>query len=118
MFERIQAMFAKWHEIKEIEALTNAELDDLGMTREQVEFFVRMPADVPARMAKMASVFGLSEDQLKANQAEYLDLLNVCGHCGARKACGKLLSHADTASRDETGFCPNAGTYTNMSPAH
>lgn len=118
MFERIQAMFAKWHQIKEIEALSPADLHDLGMTRDQVEFFVRMPADVPERMAKMASVFGLTEDQLKANQADYMDLLNVCGHCGARKACGKLLPHADTASRAEADFCPNAPTYGQMSPTH
>lgn len=116
MFERIQAMFVKWHELKEISALTPTDLADLGMSREQVEFFVRMPLDVPTRMAQMAGVFGLTEDQLKADYSGYMELLEVCGHCGARKACSKVLDHAKSAVRSEADFCPNASTYAQMSP--
>lgn len=114
MFERIQAMYAKWQEIREIQSLSSTELDDLGLSRAQIEFFARMPADVPDRMAQMASVFGLTEDQIKKDYTAYIDLLDVCGHCGARRACGKTLAHVATAQPEDVGFCPNAGTYADM----
>ena len=36
MLERIRALVDRWRELKEIDALTDRDLDDLGMTRAQV----------------------------------------------------------------------------------
>ena len=61
MFERIKALMERWHETKEINELSDRDLSDLGMSREQVQAFSRMPRDIADRVKHMAAVFGLSE---------------------------------------------------------
>ncbi|MDT8854003.1 DUF1127 domain-containing protein [Paracoccaceae bacterium Fryx2] len=112
--ERIQAMIDQWRSLQEVSHLSDRELDDMGMTREQVVRFVRMPAAVPERMAKMAAVFGLTEAELQQAYAEYLDLMETCATCGARKVCVSALAHADDLEPADCGFCPNAAAYAEM----
>lgn len=111
MFERIKALMHQWAELKEISQLTQHELDDLGMTREQVEAFVRMPHDVPDRVAAMAQIFGLTEAQIKADHDRYTDLLYTCGHCKDRGACRKVLDRGSLAKPSDADFCQNKSTF-------
>ena len=37
MFDRIKALTHRWQDLKEIAQLSQRDLDDLGMTRDQVE---------------------------------------------------------------------------------
>ena len=53
MFDRIKALTHRWQDLKEIAQLSQRDLDDLGMTRDQVEAFARMPQDVPDRVRAM-----------------------------------------------------------------
>ena len=46
MFDRIKTLMTRWQDAKEIDALSERDLDDLGMTRDQVLAFSRMPADI------------------------------------------------------------------------
>lgn len=107
MFQRIKTLVDHWHELREVESLTDRDLDDLGMTREQVEAFVRMPNDVPDRVAAMARIFGLTDEELKANHEAYMDLLHTCSHCKARRACSVVLERAEFATPQDVGFCMN-----------
>ncbi len=108
MFERIKTLIERWNEVREVNALTDRDLDDLGMSRAQVEAFVRMPYDVPDRVVAMAHIFGLSEEEVKADHAEWLELLETCGTCQDRGACKLVLERGDLSRPHECTFCLNA----------
>lgn len=112
MFERIKALIARWQDLKEIEALSDRDLDDLGMSRAQVEAFARMPHDVPDRVTAMAKIFGLSEDEVRADHGKWLELLETCGQCGDRAACKLVLERGELSRPRDCGFCLNAGSFT------
>lgn len=111
MLSRIRALIDRWQQLKTVEALTDRDLADLGMTRAQVQDFIRMPPDVPDRVARMAAIFGIPEADLKANHAEYLELLGTCAHCRDRAACALTLARGAEARPSEVAFCPNAAIY-------
>ena len=111
MFDRIKALVAQWHDLKEIDALTDRDLDDLGMTRDQVRRFSRMPADIAGRVAHMATIFGLSDDDLHKDHAAYLEMLELCGTCTDRTACDRVRALGDQATPAICGFCRNADSF-------
>lgn len=111
MFERIRALIAHWQELKEIDAMSDRDLDDLGMSREQVRAFALMPADVPDRVAAMGRIFGLPEAELKRDHAMWIELLETCGHCSDRGACGLALAQGTLTRAADCGFCRNRGNF-------
>ena len=117
MFQRIKALVDHWHQLNEVESMTDRDLDDLGMTRDQVEAFVRMPPDVPDRVAAMAAIFGLTETQIKADHDAYVDLLQTCGHCRERGACALVLERGDLSRPADAGFCKNKFAFANQAAA-
>lgn len=108
MFDRIKTLVQRWNEVREVDALSDRDLSDLGISRAQVEAFVRMPQDVPDRVLAMAGIFGLSEAEVKANHAEWLDLLETCGSCHERSRCSTVLERGDLSRPCDCGFCLNA----------
>jgi len=117
MMERFRNFLLKWRELKEIEALTDRDLDDLGMTREQVQAFARMPVDTAERMATMARLFGVTAEELKRDYGQYLDMLCTCGTCRDRAACALVLDKGELARPSDCAFCPNASTFAAMAHA-
>ena len=118
MFNRIKALLDRWQDVREVSALSDRDLDDLGMSRAQVEAFVRMPHDVPDRVIAMARIFGLDEVEVKANHAEWLDLLEVCGTCHDRGACKLVLERGDLSRPQDCGFCLNAPAFDAKASLH
>ena len=118
MFNRIKALIERWNEVREVGALSDRDLDDLGMSRAQVEAFVRMPHDVPDRVIAMARIFGLDEAEVKANHAEWLDLLETCGTCHDRGACKLVLERGDLSRPQDCSFCLNAHAFDTMVQAN
>ena len=120
MLERVRAFFDQWHRLQEVHALSDRDLEDLGITRWQIEQFARMPENVGERLLQMAQVFGLDPVELQHAYADYLELLDVCRHCGNVRACKCALAHAETLDPEDCGFCPNARTYAQMAhhPLH
>ena len=111
MFDRIKALMHRWQNLNEIAHLSQHELDDLGMTRDQVEAFVRMPQDVPDRVIAMAQIFGLTEAQVRADHDRYHDLLYTCGQCKDRKNCSKTLERGALAKPSDAEFCLNKASF-------
>lgn len=118
MFERIKTLIDRWNEVREVSALTDRDLDDLGMSRAQVEAFVHMPHDVPDRVVAMARIFGLSEAEVKADHAEWLELLETCGTCRDRGACKLVLERGDLSRSHECGFCLNTHAFEAKARVH
>lgn len=114
MFDRIRALIDRLHEVQEVNALSNRDLDDLGMSREQVLGFLRMPRDVSERVTAMGRIFGVSEVELKRDHAQWVDLLTVCGHCADRASCAHVLAKGASAQPSEAVFCGNRATFTDL----
>ena len=111
MFDRIKALTQRWQYLKEIAHFDQRELDDLGMTRDQVEAFARMPQDVPDRVVAMAQIFGLTEAQVRADGDRYHELLHTCGQCKDRKNCSKVLERGALAKPSDAEFCLNKTSF-------
>jgi hypothetical protein len=111
MFDRIKALLQRWQEVKEIEALTDRDLDDLGMSRDQIRAFAAMPRDVADRVSAMGAIFGIPAAELRRDHAQWLDLLETCGHCGDRGACAVALAQGDLTHPRDCGFCPNRAAF-------
>ena len=111
MFERIKTLMTRWQDAKEIDALSERDLDDLGMTRDQVLAFSRMPADIADRVTHMAAIFGLSDADLHRNQQDYRDILSTCSTCRDRAKCSHLLGRGADALAAEATFCLNADVF-------
>jgi hypothetical protein len=114
MFERIRALMDRLHEVQEVNSLSDRDLDDLGMSREQVLGFLKMPRDISERVTAMGQIFGLSELELKRDHAQWVDLLTVCGHCADRSACAHMLAKGGMAQPSEAHFCGNRGTFADL----
>ena len=111
MFNRIRALIDRLHEVQEVNSLSDRELDDLGLSREQVLGFLKMPHDISERVTAMGKIFGVSEVDLKRDHGQWVDLLTVCGHCSDRAACTRLLARGAAAQPSEADFCGNRTTF-------
>lgn len=110
MFERIKSVMSRWGELKEVDRLSQHELDDLGMTREQLRAFVQMPQDVGARVRHMGEIFGLSAAELQMNHDQWVEILSTCGQCSHRRECSDVLAKR-YAEPSDCDFCLNAATF-------
>lgn len=112
MFDRIRALLAHLHDVSEVNALSDRDLDDLGMSRDQVLAFLRMPQDVTERVTAMGAIFGIPEAALKRDHAQWVDLLTTCGHCADRGRCASLLARGK--DKAEATFCPNGPSFDDL----
>jgi uncharacterized protein YjiS (DUF1127 family) len=97
---------------KELTALDDHQLEDLGITREQIPQLVSAHPEAPALMQRMMQRFGVAAESL-ADKPELRRLLQqVCNGCFARGECKRWLRSA--AAGDYPGFCPNAPTFAEL----
>ena len=116
MFNRIRALIDRLHEVQEVNSLSDRELDDLGLSREQVLGFLKMPHDISERVTAMGKIFGVSEVDLKRDHSQWVDLLTVCGHCADRAACTRVLAKGAAAQPSDALFCGNGATFGTLTP--
>ena len=116
MFDRIKTLLQRRSEIREVNALRDSDLHDLGLSRGQLMAFLHMPHDVQDRLAAMAALFGVPEDELRRTHAGWLDLMTSCGHCTARRACSELLARGRLDSPEDAHFCPNRHEFQALAP--
>ena len=115
MFDRIRTLIDRLHEVQEVNSLSDRDLDDLGMTREQILGFLKMPRDISERVTAMGKIFGVSDLELKRDHSQWVDLLTVCGHCADRAACAHVLAKGASAQSSEAVFCGNRKSFTDLS---
>lgn len=117
MFDRIRTLLHRLHEVQEVNALTDRDLDDLGMSRDQVLDFLRMPADITQRVTAMGRIFGLPPEALRRDHGQWIDLLTTCGHCADRGACARVLALGDQAVPSQAPFCGNRDAFADLGSA-
>lgn len=115
MFDRIRTLIKRLHDVTDVNALSDRDLADLGISRDQLFDFLRMPQDIASRVTAMAAIFGVPEDQLKRNYPQWVDLLTTCGHCSDRSACARVLDQGIDADPAEASFCGNRSVFAHLS---
>lgn len=111
MFDRIRSLIDRLHEVQEVNSLSDRDLDDLGMSREQVLGFLKMPRDISERVTAMGRIFGVPEVELKRDHVQWVELLTVCGHCADRAACAHVLAKGTAAQPSDAPFCGNRDSF-------
>lgn len=115
MFDRVRAMLRKWQDAEAVAALDDRALSDLGVSRAEALTLARLPAEVPARMAAMAGLFGVEEGALQRNRAARLEATETCARCAQTTRCRRTLDRArvleGSVDAADCGFCPNAGRW-------
>ncbi len=107
MFERIRYLWKRAADEEAVLALSERELADLGVSRDQALALVRMPPEVPERVAAMAKIFGVTEADLAGNRADWEELLTTCAACAETRICRRFLAR-DERDPANARFCPNA----------
>ncbi|MFT4151473.1 MAG: DUF1127 domain-containing protein [Paracoccaceae bacterium] len=108
MLERIKSALRRHEALIEVERMSAHELDDLGMSRDEVAAFIRLPEDAAIRLETMAGIFGVAERALRARPSDHLSMLRTCAGCRDRAACGEALGRGELQRPSDCGFCPNA----------
>jgi hypothetical protein len=116
MLDRIRALIHRLQDVAEINALTDREISDLGMSRDQVLDFLRMPQDITERVTAMAAIFGVPEAALRRDHAQWVELLATCGHCADRGACARVLAKGSAAVGADAPFCGNGPAFAELAP--
>lgn len=111
MLDRLRALLQSLRSMDEIDGLSDRELADIGFTRAEVADLVRMSAAIPARVARMAAVFGLDAADLQGDRATWVEALEVCGHCGSARECAHRFADGGVTAEGAEAFCPNAALY-------
>ena len=90
---------------------SDADLADLGLSREDFHILVSGAPGARARMEAMAARFGVTPEQIDADRGYALQLAETCAHCGEAAACRKALDRGMPLTGDR---CPNAPIYRAM----
>ena len=113
----VQRFISRYRDLEAVAALSERELADMGLSREQAMHLASLPRDVPERVAAMARIFGVTEAELQRDRNEWLELLEVCDGCHELPACRRLMMLGDFATPGETGFCPNRDVFERHAPS-
>ncbi len=84
---------------------------DLGLGPNDLASIAAYPADVPDRMARMASVFGAPSTGPRIEGWRNREMIHACATCPFRAQCADQLYAGHPARAEDCGFCPNAGHY-------
>lgn len=114
MFEKMKEWRDRRAERAEIEALSEGDLLDLGLGRDQLRALVETPKDVGERVHAMAKVFGVTDADLTADRGNYVDILCTCSGCRDRSACAHELAKGTAARPEDCGFCLNTDEFDRM----
>ncbi len=115
MMERILRLIRLSRDRHDIDAMSDAELADLGVSRAEALSLAALPDEVPARVTAMARIFGVAEAALLADRGLWHEVLNRCQHCDDLAACHRFMAREAPADKDDVSFCPNRATFEALS---
>ncbi|GAB4262243.1 MAG: hypothetical protein Kow0013_07590 [Pararhodobacter sp.] len=114
IIERLRGIARRHRDLRDLSALSDLDLSDLGVSRDQAVALAALPDDVAGRVTAMGRVFGVDEAHLHANRAAWIDMLENCAHCGALPACRHFMASPDGSAAEAARFCPNAAEFADV----
>jgi uncharacterized protein YjiS (DUF1127 family) len=100
--------------LRELAALTDRQLEDIGLQRRDLVLAVAGAAEAPERVGMMASRLGVQAESLEKRRPLVNEMVKRCAVCRAKVLCAWWLAEggAEDAYRE---FCPNAGAFVELS---
>lgn len=109
------ARLREWSERRtresEILMMDDRQSADIGFSRNELLTLARLPQEVPARMHRMAGVFGADPEDLREDRAAYAEMLMTCASCDAQRQCKRELGGGRPTDAARCSFCPNAEAF-------
>jgi uncharacterized protein YjiS (DUF1127 family) len=94
---------------RELNALDDRQLSDLGITREQIPVMVGAYPESPQLLTSMLARLGITEEAIARDPGLRSQLARTCSLCFVRQECKRYLKLPVDASPDGyRTFCPNA----------
>jgi len=115
MMERFLRLFRLSRDLHDLEALSDADFVDLGVSRSEALQLASLPDEVPVRVTEMAKVFGLDATALLADRRVWNEILHSCNNCDDLGTCRRFLARDagdEAANPADVDFCPNRETFT------
>ena len=110
MFERIRKWQDESRQRSKIAQLSDFELRDLAMSRDDLESMVGIGPEVNQRQMTMAHRHGLGEQDLRRHPQDLVASTRACAHCGHIGECARFLA-SDAPVAASAAFCPNHVLY-------
>ena len=98
----------------ELAALTDRQLEDIGLQRDELVLAVAGAAQAPERVGMMASKLGIGPESFACRRPLLNRMVKRCAACRSKVLCAWWLAEggAEDAYRE---FCPNAGAFVELS---
>ena len=98
---------------QELAALDDRQLDDIGLTRDELVLVVAGAAEAPERVGMMAGRLGIEPEAFEARRPLLNEMVKRCAACRTKVICAWWLAEggAEDAYRE---FCPNAGRFVEL----
>lgn len=100
-------------EYQELAALTDRQLEDIGLTRDELVLAVAGAAEAPERVGMMTSRLGIAPEALEAGRPLLNEMVRRCAACRTKLICAWWLAEGDGDDRFRE-FCPNAGRFVEL----
>jgi uncharacterized protein YjiS (DUF1127 family) len=103
---------------RELSALDDRQLSDLGITREQIPVVVGAHPQSTELLTRMLARLGITEEAIAANPGLRARLEHTCSFCFVRTECKRYLRlPVDRSPEGYRAFCPNAAELDKLHPA-
>jgi uncharacterized protein YjiS (DUF1127 family) len=94
---------------RELNALDDGQLSDLGITREQIPVLVGAYPLSAELLTRMLARLGITEEAIARDPGLRSELERTCSFCFLRRECRRYLElPADASPEGYRTFCPNA----------
>lgn len=103
--------FGREQMAREIAALSDREVHDLGMDRSELLAMAQVPRKLRERMETMALVFGVDPSEVYASRGRNVDLVKTCSQCTDLERCAAELSSPANTGPERCDFCPNSAAF-------
>ncbi|MCL7466149.1 DUF6455 family protein [Phaeovulum sp. NW3] len=110
MFERIKKWQEKTRDLAEIRMISDVDLNDMGVSRNELRSIVGFGAEVDTRQMAMAERHGLDSYCLRRHPQDLIASNKACAECGHVEECASYLA-SDVPAEASARFCPNYELY-------
>ena len=110
MLEALKDKLQRRRDLREVEAMTETDLADIGLSRAELEDMVTTDGTVVARQMEMAWRHGVTNQIFGLARHDHVEIVRRCRDCGATDECRSFLADPSRPASEAT-FCPNAKAY-------
>lgn len=112
---KVRQRIAVWQQrramVRELRAMGDRELAELGLTRNQIALFAEQYPGASSRLGRMVARLGLRRQEAALSHLVRNDLYRTCVMCTVQRKCDHWLDATDVDTAHAPNFCPNARTF-------